>query len=108
MPFSAKEKGGGDEKDEKELRELEPYLLPHERAHVAANLVYWRRKRRMSRRMVAQKIVSEAKLKAYEKDSTEMPLKHILALADRLSVDGAALTAPQKPKPYKKFNFLLQ
>lgn len=89
-------------KDEKELRELEPFLLPHERAHVAANLVYWRRKRRMSRRMVAQKIVSEARLKAYEKDSTEMPLKHILALADRLSVDGATLTAPRKTQTLQK------
>ena len=82
-------------KDEKELRELEPFLLPHERAHVAANLVYWRRKRRLSRRMVAQKIISEAKLKAFEKDSSKMPLKHILALADRLSVNGAALIEPR-------------
>ncbi|CAI8213689.1 MAG: Uncharacterised protein [Alphaproteobacteria bacterium] len=89
-------------KDEKELRELEPFLLPHERAHVAANLVYWRRKRRMWRRMVAQKIVSEAKMKAYEKNSTEMPLKHILALADRLSVNGAALTAPRKTQTLQK------
>ena len=85
-------------KDEKELRDMEPFLLPHERAQVAANLVYWRRKRRMSRRTVAQKIISEAKLKAFEKDSSKMPLKHILALADRLSVNGAALIEPRKPQ----------
>lgn len=85
-------------KDEKELRDMEPFLLRHERAQVAANLVYWRRQRRMSRRMVVQKIISEAKLKAFEKDSSKMPLKHILALADRLSVNGAALIEPRKPQ----------
>ncbi len=69
-------------RDEKELQEMEPFLLPHERAHVAKNLVYWRRKRHMLRRVLAYKIVPEAKLKAYEKDSAEMPLKHIFALAD--------------------------
>ena len=52
----------------------------------------------MSRRMVVQKIISEAKLKAFEKDSSKMPLKHILALADRLSVNGAALIEPRKPQ----------
>ena len=46
--------------------------------------------------MVAEKIISEAKLKAFEKDSSKMPLKHILALADRLSVKGADLTEPRK------------
>ena len=74
------------------LEELEPFLLPHERARVAENLVYWRRKRRMSRRDAARKIMSEAKLKAYEQDSSDMPLKDILALASRLKVNGAALT----------------
>ena len=83
-------------RDDKDLRDMEPFLLPHERAQVAANLVYWRKKRRMSRRMVAEKIISEAKLKAFEKDSSKMPLKHILALADRLSVKGADLIEPRK------------
>ena len=80
------------EKYEEELREMEPFLLPHERACVAEHMVYWRRKRRMTRRKLAHKIISEAKLKAYEKDSSEMPLKHIFALAERLGVSGAELT----------------
>jgi hypothetical protein len=48
VPFSVKKKKGAVmKKDEKELRDMEPFLLPHERAQVAANLVYWRRQRRM-------------------------------------------------------------
>lgn len=74
------------------FEELEPFLLPHERARVAENLIYWRRKRRMSRRDAAHEIMPEAKLKAYEQDSSDMPLKHIWALASRLKVNGAALT----------------
>jgi len=44
------------------------------------------------------KFVPEAKLKAYEKDSAEMPLKHIFALAHQLSISPAAMVEPQEPE----------
>ena len=82
--------------DNQELNDLDPYLLPYERARVAKNLRYWQRKKRMTRAAVAQGIMPVNKLKAYEKDSRDISLPHIFALAARFEICGAAMSDLQK------------
>ena len=81
---------------EDELKELEPYLLDYERARVAKNLRYWRRKKRMTRKTIACGIMSVNKLRAYEKDSRRISLSHVFALAERFDVCGATLMEKRK------------